>query len=125
MLKLTAKTRIPHGVQFIYDPTMDIDIPDDTGAGPVLHTGNCLTVWTVLEDDGQVSLTLTRDESDARGTKVFEGVLDTDGRRLALNDSGLNAILECAVPDARTKLAVYTNHDRDPDQVVCLVPGAR
>ena len=36
--RIEASILIPHGVVFIYDPTMIIDVPRDTAAAAVLST---------------------------------------------------------------------------------------
>jgi hypothetical protein len=119
--KLTKKMAVPHGVVFLYDPTMVVDVPEDTGAAPILHTDNCVSIWTLGEYEGAVSLTLSDEAVDACGDAVFEGFVETEGRRLAFNDSGVNPILDLAVPATRTRVTLFTSDPSYPDSVTCLV----
>lgn len=121
MTILTKRSIIPHGVVFLYDPTMIVDVPEDTSSAPILHTDNCVSIWTVQEDEGGVLLTLSCEVGDARGNPVFEGVIETEGGRLAFNDSGANSMLELAVSDNRTRVTLFTNDSVYPDAVTCLI----
>lgn len=112
---------MPHGVLFIYDPTMIVDVPSDTASGPVLATANCVTVWTLGEDDGAVALQLGDESDRPEGTLIFQGMLATEGNKLALNDSGCNVLLSMDVPQSSTPVRVFANHDRYPTKVVCIV----
>lgn len=121
MTMMTKQTIIPHGVVFLYDPSMIIDVPEDTGGASILHTDNCLSIWTVQEDDGPVLLTLSDEIENIHGHRAFDGFLRTDGKRLAFNDSGVNVLLELSTPGIRTKISVFTNDVRYPTSVTCLV----
>jgi hypothetical protein len=118
---VTKRSIIPHGVVFLYDPTMIVDVPEDTGSAAILYTDTCVSIWTVQEDEGKVLLTLSDDSADAHGDPVFEGVMETEGRRLAFNESGVKPILELAVSGTRTKVTLFTNHGIHPDSVTCLI----
>lgn len=121
MTTLTMRSIIPHGVVFLYDPTMIVDVPEDTGSAPILYTNTCVSIWTVQEDDGEVLLTLSDDIADAYRRPVFEGIVETEGRRLAFNESGVNSILEIGVSGTLTKVSLFTNHSFYPDSVTCLI----
>jgi hypothetical protein len=121
MTTLKKRIMIPHGVVFIYDPTMIIDVPEDTGSGPLLYTENCISVWTAQEEEARTLLTLSDDHTAARGDPVLEVMLNTEGQRLAFNDSSVNPILDIAVSNTITKVALFTNHHLYPDSVTCVV----
>lgn len=120
MAELTTWATIPHGVVFLYDPSMIVNVPDDTSAAPILHTENCVSIWTLPDDDGEVLLTLSDELADVDGTRVFEGVLETNGKRLAFNDSGVNSLLELAVSGALTRILLFTNDGVEPSSVTCV-----
>lgn len=119
----TLKTRciVPHGVVFLYDPTMIIDVPEDTGSAPILQTKNCISIWTIQDDEGEVFLTLSDDSMAVNESLVLEAILETEGKRLAFNDSGTSKILEIPVFDNNTRVEIFTNHDMYPNAVVCIV----
>ena len=80
-----ATIAVPHGVVFLYDPTMAIDIPSDTSAAPVSCSSDCLALWTVNEADGLTTLVLADNYDGSDCKLVFEGSLSTKGRTLAFN----------------------------------------
>jgi hypothetical protein len=112
---------IPHGVVLLYDPTMLIDVPSDTGSAPILATRNCVSIWTIGEDEGEVELRLIEIPEPAEGDLVFDGILQTLGRQIAFNDSACNPILLANAPGLATRVRVYTNATRYPTKVSCLV----
>jgi hypothetical protein len=123
--RLTKKLAVPHGVAFLYDPTMLIvDVPEDTSAGPILHTDSCITIWTVGEYEGKALLTSCDETPDSCWDAVFDGILATEGRTVALLDSGCNPILELAVPENRTRVRIFTNDGSYPETVTCHVEPA-
>jgi hypothetical protein len=107
-------------VVFLYDPSMIVALPDDTSAAPILHTDSCVSIWTLPDHDGEVLLTLSDELADVDGTRVFEGVLETNGKRLAFNDSGVNSLLELAVSGALTRILLFTNDGVEPSSVTCV-----
>ena len=121
MTRITKRTVIPHGVVFLYDPSMIVDVPQDTGAAPILRTGNCISIWTLGEYDGEVLLTLSDEMEDVHGRPAFESLMRTDGGQLAFNDSGVNPLLELEVSGKWTRVAIFTNDELYPDSVMCLV----
>jgi hypothetical protein len=113
---------VPHGVVFIYDPTMtNIAVPPDTGAGPILATSNCVSVWTLHEVDGETTITLTTAYDGDDCELVFRGVIETNGRRVAINDSSCEALLETQLSNSRPEIEIYANDPTTPTKLVCVV----
>lgn len=118
----SLSSTIPHGVVFLYDPTMIVDVPPDTSSAPLLATQNCVSIWTLGEYDGHVTLMLGSEEKAAEGRLIFDGFLDTHGRNLAFNDSGCDSLLSINVLNIKTRIRVYSDHPRFPT-VVCCIAG--
>lgn len=116
----TTTIAIPHGVVFLYDPTMVIDVPPDTGQAPLLATPNCISIWTVGEDDGETTLMLGTERRAFAGSLIFEGELETEGKQLAFNDSGCGTLLCMDVPGSSTWVRVYSNHPQYPTTICCI-----
>jgi hypothetical protein len=112
---------IPHGVVFIYDPNAIIDVPEDTSAGPVLATKNCVSVWVVGEYEGDVELSFADKFENTECSLVFYGQLETPGKAIAFNSSGCDTLIKMSVPTIKTAISLYTNDARDPTRVVCVV----
>lgn len=121
MATATKILRAPHGIVFLFDPKMDVDIPPDTGAGPILYTDNCVSLWTIHEDDGKVELTITDEESRHGLTLRFDGRLRTESGRIAWNDSSANEIVTVPSPIGHIRVRIFTNHEIDPDKVLCVI----
>ena len=118
--EVSATCHVPHGVVFVYDPALIVDVPDDTGTGPVLATSNCISLWTADEDSGPVTLVLThRDQHDGYD-RIFDGAIATSGR-LAFNRSDCTPIIEATVPEGSISISIYANDMRFPSKLVCVV----
>lgn len=112
---------VPHGVVFIYDPTMtNIAVPPDTGAAPLLATSTCVSVWTLHEVDGETTITLTSAYYGDDCELVFRGVIETNGRRVAINDSSGEALLDTRLSNSRPEIEIYANDPTTPTKLVCV-----
>jgi hypothetical protein len=120
--RIETESIIPHGVVFLYDPTtLQIDVPPDTGAAPVLATSDCISLWTLQEDDGPVTLVLGDAYEDTDCRLVYQGRIATKGHELAFHTSAFEPLLQLASTDDLTTVAIYTNGERDPSKLVCVV----
>lgn len=122
--RLEANLPVPNGVVFLYDPSAIIDVPPDTGAGPVLATDNCVSLWTVHEVDGSATLVLTDTYEDLDCKVVFRGRLKTAGRKLAFNTSSCDSIIELDLATEVAEVSVYSNDASDPSKIVCVIISA-
>lgn len=118
--EVSATLHVPHSVVFLYDPALIVDVPDDTGAGPVLATSNCISLWTADEDSGPVTLVLTDMRQHDSYDRIFNGAIATSGR-LAFNRSDCTPIVEAAVPEGSIGLSIYADDQRYPSKLVCVV----
>ena len=117
----SLKVPIPHGVVFLYDPSMIIDVPENTGTAPILYTSNCISIWTINEDDGMVSLEINGNRVPESLYLVYDGLLDTNGCELAINDSAGNSIISSSTQSNITRVRVFTNHKKYPSEVCVLI----
>jgi hypothetical protein len=115
MLEKTLE--LPHPVIFIVDPTQDSEIPPDVSVAVVTTTPTCVTVWAISEADDPVTIRLGPQMEKAVGTVVFDGTLQTPGRKIEVQDSGLDAILETDVPNDVTRLTIWVNNPEWPDLI--------
>lgn len=111
---------IPHGVVFLYDPTMIVDVPPDTGVSPVLSTSDCVSLWTVHEVDGPTTLVLTDSYHDHDCKLVFHGALAARGRKLAFNTSSCEPIIEVEFGSDAPEVTIYADDLKEPSKVVCV-----
>jgi hypothetical protein len=116
----SATCEVPHAVVFIYDPNLIVDIPDDTGAGPVLSTSNCIALWTADEESGPIALSIGTAAPQESLEPVYRGEVLTAGR-LAFNRSDCTPIIEVPVTAGAVGLTIYSDHARHPSQIRCVV----
>lgn len=111
---------VPHGVVFIYDPTMVVDVPPDTGEAAILFTSDCVSIWAVHEIEGLTTVVLTDayDGDDCR--LVFDGTLATKGCKLAFNTSSCEPIIQANVVRDHSKIKIYANDSDAPSKIVCV-----
>jgi len=119
-----ANLPVPNGVVFLYDPSAIIDVPPDTGAGPVLATDDCVSLWTVHEVDGLARLVPTDTYEDYDCNLVFRGSIKTVGPKLAFNTSSCEPIIELDVAAEAAEVSIYSNDASEPSKVVCVVTSA-
>ncbi len=119
--RVEAIRAVPHGIVFIYDPTMIVDVPADTGAAPVLATANCVSVWGQHEDDGPVHLVIAGSLDDNGCSLIFDGTVATEGKRLAISTSDCEVVVEMKVEGITTALQIYSNDGQFPTKIVCVI----
>lgn len=121
MTKVTRLCSASNGIVFIYDPGMIIDVPPDTGKGPILTTNNCVSIWTIHEDDGQVELTIADEDVTDKYELRFSGKIEIAKARIAFNDSGVNELIGMPARVGFVRISVYTDDALYPEKVLCIV----
>jgi hypothetical protein len=111
--------KAPNGLVFIYDPEMIVDVPEDTSAGPLLYSKNCISVWCVHEHDGTVELTLTDEILHLKEKLVFEGILDTNSTNIGFQNCYGETILTIATNSERTNISVYVDSVNQATKIWC------
>jgi hypothetical protein len=108
----------PHPIVFIVDPSQHSEVPGDTGATLVTSTPSCITVGTQDAASGETMIRLGDVPKEPAGHLVFDGTLETPGRRVAVEDSGLAQILSMSVENVRTPIRIWVNDLSEPDLIV-------
>jgi hypothetical protein len=90
----------------------------------VSATPSCVAVGTLCEIDGETTISLS-DEGVPPGfgpTPVFDGVLQTDSKKLSVCNVLLEVLLEIDVPSKRTRLQIWANDTTsEPDSIAIIV----
>ncbi len=120
-IRAEAVIQVPHGVVFVYDPTMIVDVPMNTGEAPVLATTNCISLWTLAEDDGPTLLILADSCQDEDCRLVFQGMIEAEGSRIAFNTSSCVPVIETELAERRARISIYSNDVCFPSKLVCVV----
>jgi hypothetical protein len=114
----------PHAILFVFDPSNKrVQVPEYVAGELIAVNSTAVSVGTQAEVDGETTVTLgSRNEAlDLSGfEKVFEGKVETPGRRLAVVTSERHTILEAEVGGTESKIAVWADDGRSPGHIIVL-----
>lgn len=123
---LSVSVEVVNAVLLLRAPTGE-DIPTALGDGGVAASRDCLAVGARAE--GPTRLILTDDSSllnvETTLSLKFAGTVETQGREFCFYDVDLRPLLTLAVAHDHSQVEVWTDHDVEPDTVLCLVIGSR
>lgn len=120
-MRLTADIAPPNSLLLIMDRSVG-RIPESMAGGPVAHTRSCVAIGTRSGQDGTTHVTLEcGSRHAARETPVFDGVLHTPDRRVAVCSVLDDVILEVEVATDRTRVLILANDYTEPDEIRILV----
>lgn len=107
-----------NSIIFISDPTQRVEVPADVGSTLVAVTSSCVSVGTLAEVDGETTVRLADSFADPEGEIVFDGSVETPGRRIAVSDVLGNSILEMDVPSSLSRVTIWANDPMEPDLIL-------
>lgn len=120
---IVVKMGIPNGIFFIGDPSAR-DFPNVDGVAGVWSTQEVIAVACLHEQEGQARITmgLTEDVKPV-GSLLFDGIIKTSRRRVEVTlvpqhpTRQANPILEQPVRGERTRVRIWTNDPKYPDEL--------
>lgn len=84
-------------------------------------TASCIAVGTLMEYDGETSITLTDEVLLHQGIsefkKVFDDVLDTPEKEITVCTVLLHPVLSMPVKSTETEVEIWANHSTEPDKL--------
>lgn len=110
----------PEYLSFYIAGVHNITVPLDHDRVGIVATDQCINVGCLYWNDGNTTITLAPFEelpAQNRAPK-FDRMLDTPEYRVVISDALMPEILTAAVPGARTRVRIWTNHKTEPDDVV-------
>lgn len=115
-----------HGVFLIADTNFRAEsIPSSIGLSGVASSGGCIAVETTPDCDGDTRVVTcdeaVRSDSLPSLTRAFYGTLDTPSRRVHVFRTNLESLLSVDVTDSCSRVAIWTDHPREPSTVVILL----
>lgn len=117
MTEITVSLAPPNSIIFVADPTHPYEVPDDNGSALVTATSSCISVGTRSAGDGETIIKLGRHPSPSGDPLVFDGLLDTPGRLVAVIDSGADQILTMQVTERRSHVRIWANDPTEPNVI--------
>jgi hypothetical protein len=105
---------VPNAIIFLYDlASKNIQVPEYIDNVLVAANEACISVDTQADVDGEVTIKLSNniDKSDKElCEKVFEGVIDTPGKKLAVSTSEDDRVLEVDVKTNKSQVSVWVDN---------------
>lgn len=117
---MTSQVRIapPNSLLFLTDAGGG-EVPEWRRGVPILSSPSSISFSCLAFADGETDVTLGSARDVDPGTPpAFEGVLETPSRTVTLSTVERQKVLESAVPSARTRVRIWTNHPTEPDKVI-------
>ncbi|MEJ2682413.1 MAG: hypothetical protein P8144_13345 [Gammaproteobacteria bacterium] len=113
---------VPNAIIFLYDLTSEnIQVPEYIDNVLVAANESCISVGTQADVDGEVTLRLSNriDDSDKEPCeKVFDGFVNTPGKKLVISTSEDDAILQVDVKGEKTQVFVWVDDTDFPSLVL-------
>ncbi|MEO7594444.1 MAG: hypothetical protein ABI134_24745 [Byssovorax sp.] len=107
---MKAKLAVPNAILFILDPTNEAAIvPEYVPGEAAAATPSCVSVATIADVDGEVTVRLCATLDDVERTmsaQVFHGSVETPGHVLAVVTSDFERVLEIATPSLVTRITI-------------------
>jgi hypothetical protein len=119
-MRLRATITSDHGVVFIADPVTRSPAPPVNGRDLVVADQSCVAVCTMHPQEGETTFELSVSISRPLSHLVFEGELETPGRKIAITGSDNVPFLSMDVCEAVTSVKIWTNDLRCPNYVQVL-----
>jgi hypothetical protein len=117
MIKST-KVAPPYSLLAILDPNGG-QAPDPVRGAQILSTPSCITVACFMSQDGETKVALGPDrEVDTGRVAAFDGMLETPNRAVVVSTVECEIVLELPVPNTRTRVRIWVNRPKEPDDVV-------
>lgn len=116
IMKMSVRLAPPNSTILIEDSGGG-EIPKSMNHSLVASTGSCITVGCRAENDGETEIVLDDYRESDAGEFVFDGVLSTTTRKLAVRTVLGDTLLEIPVVGIETKLRILTNDSSEPDYI--------
>lgn len=117
MPRFQMQIETAHPVLFLSDSAPEVSIPDDVGQAFATATSDCLCFWVLSFVDGATLVTITDENCEAGGTKLFSGSINVPSGVATLSDSRSFRYVNIPVPPGPVSTEVWADDDKTPDWV--------
>ena len=95
-------------------PTYNVD------ATPIVANDKCVSVVCLMWQDGETDVTLGLAAALGAQTAApdFDGFIETPSYKVMVSTVEHDVILTCDVPETRTRVRIWLNRPKEPDDVV-------
>jgi hypothetical protein len=117
-MAVSIKVAPPNSLLFISDQNGGV-APEPVRGAQILSTSSCISVACLMSQDGETEVTLgSAPDIRPGGFAVFDGLLETPNRSVVVSTVEGHPLLEARVPRVTTRIKVWVNRPKEPDQVV-------
>jgi hypothetical protein len=116
----TTKIAPPNSQVVIVDPkAKHVDVPQWQELAPFIATSSCILVLCYPEVEGETEIALgNAREVDPGSTPIFDGLLLTPSRILAIETVEGEPIFEMPTADVQTKLRIWSDAIKWPTKIM-------
>jgi len=124
-MRLSADIAPPNSLLLIMDPATGV-VPESMAGGLAASTPSCVAVGTLAQQDGTTRVTLADSFGPAvEGPPIFDGVLETPARKLAVCTVLGAVVLETAVGAERTRVRIWVDDPAEPGELLVRASAVR
>jgi hypothetical protein len=117
-MSISTKVAPPNSLLFISDPDGGV-APEPVSGAQILSTPSCISVACLMFQDGETEVTLgPAREVDPGSFAAFDRLLETPNRTVVVSTVDGDTVLEARVPRSMTRVRIWVNRPKEPDQVV-------
>lgn len=116
----------PNSLVFVMDDRVG-EIPEDTGAAPIVATPSCVVVGTLMELDGETEVRMSGPEHFTRSADLnlgWSGSIASAGV-LEVSTADAQCLLSMQLQEVRSPTVdIWTNDENEPDLIWVVVSSA-
>lgn len=118
MTAIRTRVAPPNSLLFISGPDGGSAPFPERGAA-ILSTPSCISVSCLMSQDGESEVVLgpAKDIHPGR-SPAFDGQLEVPHRVVTISTVEGEIVLEAPVADRRTRVRIWVNRPRDPDEII-------
>jgi hypothetical protein len=106
-----------HPILFLSDASPKVKFPDDAGRSFVAATTGCLCFYVLSFVDGASVVTVTDEDCESVGKRMFSGRIESASGALTVTDSAAFRYLNIPVPIGSVSVDVWADDDKHPASV--------
>jgi hypothetical protein len=117
-MKASLTADPPNGFVWIADDMRTGELPDFPTESQLAATSSCIAVGCCWDVDGETTFTLgAASELDLTDEPAFDQVIEPPNCKVVVWTIELKKLLEMKVPTAHTRVRIWRNRPRFPDEI--------
>lgn len=118
-------TLSPQNSMILVEDSIPGDVPTEDRPDPIMRNARCVSVGTLMQYDGETAISLGRLSEISRDEPpAFDGIIETPSGSVVVSVLPDVVILQEESGSPKTRLVIWTNDPREPDEIVIGVERA-